>query len=419
MLIYIVLYTNINFNSRIVRGNFNLNIVGIVAEYNPLHEGHKYHIKEAKLASKADMAVVVMSGSFTEQGNIGVLNKFNRASTAIKAGADMVIELPTIYAVSSAKDFAFGAVKLLNELNIITHIAFGAECENIQSLESIADKFLKYENDIDIKIQASSKKNTYAKEYLESASKFLSKEEYSVATLPNNILGIEYLKSLKLLNSKIKPVLIHRKGSDHSSDKTSLESKFASSTAIRNLLIKKDFDSIYNLVPKETYSLLKESRLRLNSDIFDVLKYKVISLGKEGLNNILDVSEGLNNRLYTAILNSKSYDEYIMKVKTKRYTLSRIKRICIYIILDITKETACNLKKACYIRVLKLNKSANILLSSISKKSKVPLITKVTDDIICKLKKENKDSLLLDIYSSNVANIYSNDKINDYTNKIK
>lgn len=396
-----------------------MKIVGIIAEYNPLHEGHKYHIKEAKLASGADMVIVVMSGSFTQQGNISVLNKFDRASTAIKCGADMVLELPTIYAVSSAKDFAFGAVRLLNELKIVTHIAFGAECSNIQPLQKIADILIKHENDIDIRIKESDKKNTYAKEYLKSASRFLTNDEYDLATLPNNILGIEYLKSLRLLKSKIKPILIHRKDSLHSSDKTSSNSKFASSTAIRKLLRNSNFNDIERLVPKDSYSLLKDSKLRLNNDIFDILKYRVLSLKKEGLENILDVSEGLNNRLYTSILNSNSYEEYIMKVKTKRYTLSRIKRICIYILLDITKTKASYLKRACYARVLKLNKKSKTLLSEISKNANIPLITKITDLGIDELKKQNEISLLLDIYSTNIANIYSNDKITDYTNKIE
>ena len=130
-----------------------MNVVGIIAEYNPMHNGHIYNIQKAKELSNADYAVIIMSGSFTEQGNISVINKFDKATIAIENGADMVIELPTIFAISSAENFANGAVNILNSLGIITHLAFGAECDNIIALEEIANTYLNHKQEIINKIK--------------------------------------------------------------------------------------------------------------------------------------------------------------------------------------------------------------------------------------------------------------------------
>ena len=193
-----------------------MNVVGIIAEYNPMHKGHIYNIQKAKELTKADCVVIIMSGSFTEQGNVSVIDKFEKARIAIENGADMVIELPTIHAISSAENFAYGAVNILNSLGIITHLAFGAESENILELEKVAKIYLEHKNEIITKIKEYAKQGTNsAQAYSEILNNILDENTEDIC-LPNNILGIEYLKALIELKSQIKPVLVHRLESNHS-----------------------------------------------------------------------------------------------------------------------------------------------------------------------------------------------------------
>lgn len=398
-----------------------MKVLGIIAEYNPMHNGHIYHIQKSKELVKPDYTIVVMSGSFTEQGNIGILNKFDRAALATKYGVDLVIELPTIYAISSAKDFAYGAVKTLSNLGVITHLSFGAECNDINKLKTISEKLIQYECNINTNFKDcknTEKKNCFASEYLEAAKDFLDEGELEILTQSNNILGIEYLNSLARLKSKIEPILIVREEVVHNSLEISLKSKYASATAIRKEILKENKNLLKNVVPEATYELLLKNKLRSNNDIFDILKYRILELKKDGLKNILDVSEGLNNRLYEKMLISTSYDEYITNVKTKRYTLGRIKRICVYILLNITKKYSNTLKQGTYARILKVNSNSRDILSKISVTSQIPVISKVSDAELQKLDNITRKNLTLDILATYISNIKSCDNISDYKNNI-
>ena len=260
-----------------------MNVVGIIAEYNPMHNGHIYNIQKAKELSNADFVIVIMSGSFTEQGNVSVINKFERAKIAIENGADMVLELPTIYAISSAENFAFGAVNILNSLNVITHLAFGAESDKICDLQNIANTYLNHENEIVCDIINLSKKGlNSAQSYWQTLSKYVDiTENFS---LPNNILAIEYLKSLIRLKSQIKPVLVHRLNSSHNDTKTCDKDVFSSSTSIRHTLFdttltrNEVFDKIIKYIPQNTYDYLKNNKLHSNEDLWEILKYEIIKL---------------------------------------------------------------------------------------------------------------------------------------------
>ena len=390
-----------------------MNIVGIIAEYNPMHNGHIYHIKKAKELTQADYVIVIMSGSFTEQGNIATLDKFTRAKIAVECGADLVLELPTVYATSSAENFAKGAVNILNSLGCVTHIAFGAETEDIFKLLEIAKVKLEYANEI---IQ---KKKEYLKNGIPSAeAEFLAIKEFctedisNVLEQPNNLLGVEYIKALLSVNSQIMPILVHRLKTNHRDNKIDLNSVLASSTAIREAINQDNFN-IASSVPENTLLALKNNSYKLNKDIWELLRFSILKLGKAGLKNIQDVSEGLENKLYDELLNSSSYDEYIFNVKSKRYTLSRIKRICIYILLGITKEKYAKLCNVNYARVLKV-KEGSSLLSLISKHATNPYISKVTDEILNELSEDVQESIYLDILANNI----SHNMNEDYTNSI-
>lgn len=393
-----------------------MDTVAIIAEYNPMHNGHILNIEKAKEYSKADNCLVIMSGSFTQQGNVACIDKFERAKCAIENGADIVVELPVIYAVSSAEDFATGAVTILNEMNIITHLAFGAETNNLNLLINIAKTYVNFEDEILFKIkQIQNAGINHAKACNLVLKDYLNEDEIIEIQKPNNILAIEYLKALIRSKSQIKPILVKREVSSHNSLEMSLNSKYASSTAIRNILSSKEFcfeeklNILKEFVPQNTLNLL--TKFNTNHSLFDVLKYEILKLNKDGLKCILDVNEGLENKLYNEISNSNSYEEFIFNVKSKRYTLSRIKRICIYIILGITKEKKQTLKHVKYARILKIKKSKTNILSMLNKTSKIPVITKVIDNLSDDVLKE---SLALDILANNlIGNINK-----DYTNNI-
>lgn len=398
-----------------------MNIVAIVAEYNPLHNGHVYQIAEAKKRCDADYVVIIMSGSFTEQGNIAIFNKFDRAASAIKNGADLVIELPTIYSTSSSEKFANGAVNILDSLGIITHISFGSECLNIATLESIVTKILSNE---DYLIKSTTK---FMKDGISAAvardksiKSILNKTEYVEFSKPNNILAIEYLKTISSIKSKIKPVLVERKDSFHQDTNICKSIAFASSTSIRNE-IQNNIDyitTVKQFIPKASFNLLSSTTYKLNENIWYVLKYAIIKLGKEGLKDIKEVSEGLENRLYTVALKAISYYDYIFKVKSKRYTLGRIKRICVNIILGITKEMDSNLSNVKYARILKVKNESRTLLSLIKKHSSIPVISTLNQNKIKELDSNIINSLNLDILSTNISEIQSNNLNIDYTNYI-
>jgi len=400
-----------------------MNVVGIIAEYNPMHNGHLYHIAKAKELAKADRAVIIMSGSFTEQGNISVINKLDKASIAIENGADLVIELPTIYATSSSENFAYGAVKILNNLGIITHLAFGAETDNLSGLQDIAKTFITNKEDIICKVKTLMQQGINSiSAYNNVLSEYLENNDIDFS-LPNNILAIEYLKALILLKSKIKPVLVKRLKSNHSDSKISNISEFASSTSIRNVLSEPNFkkeeklNKIKPVIPENVLTFLKNNNFNINDNLWNILRYEIIKLKPDGLKNIYEIEEGLENKLYKEALTSINYNDFVQNVKSKRYTLGRIKRICIYIILNITKEKYSNLKDVNYARILKVKEDSINLLSEIDKYRSTILVTKVTEDILTSLDNITRESILLDILATNISN--SNNANIDYTNKIK
>jgi len=397
-----------------------MNVVGIIAEYNPMHNGHVYNIKKAKELTHADYVVVIMSGSFTEQGNISVINKMDRAKIAIENGADMVLELPTIYATSSAENFAYGAVNILNSLGVITHLAFGAECKSLCELQEIANVYTIHKEEIIAKSKKYLKEGiTSAEAYAKALSGFTNKS-CDIYSKPNNILAIEYLKALIALESKIKPVLVHRLNSCHNDNEITNTGSFTSSTSIRNVLsdntltLEQKLENIKGVVPQNTYNYLRNNTFNTNENLWNVLKYTIIRLNVDGLKDIQEITEGLENKIYNQALTCNSYNEFIFNVKSKRYTLSKIKRICIYILLGITKEKYNRLKTVNYARILKVKENVLELLSQISKNANNIVISKVTDDIIQNMEENIRESINLDILTNNLFN----EPNIDYINKI-
>lgn len=398
-----------------------MKVLGIIAEYNPMHTGHIYHINEAKKITNSDYVIAIMSGSFTEQGNIAMLDKFTRAKEAVNSGVDLVIELPTIYAVSDGGSFANKAIQLLNDLNIVDSICFGAETDDISKLNNIANTIVVNEEKIWDDIKENLKKGiSFANARNESLKKYLKDDEINLINSPNNILGIEYLKSIITLNSNITPYCIKRESSNFNDD--TITQKYTSSTSIRKYLEEgKDIQNISEYISKNTLNSILNSKVLFNKDIFELLKYKIITMSNEELRNIYGITEGLENKIQNEILDSYTYEDFIFKLKSKRYELSKIKRMLIHILLDTTKEDFDNLKncKSNYAHILAFNHDKKDLLSYISKNSKIPILTSINDNTLAKLTQNQRKLIDYDLNASNIYSILNETKFNqDYTNRL-
>ena len=369
--------------------------IGIIAEYNPFHNGHLYQIQKAKELTGADTVIAVMSGNFTQRGDTSLINKFEKAKIALQNEVDMVIELPTIYSISSAENFALGGIKILNEIGNIDYLVFGIEEENLEKLQAIADVLVNEDDEFKRNIKEElDKGNSYPKAREIVLKKVLSSENVeNIMQKPNNILAIEYLKALKTTNSKIKPFAIKRKNTMHNDE--NINENYASGTYIRKLFIENNFNEIKKVVQKYTYERLLELKnqgtyVSSINDFSDIVIYKIRTMTKEEISKIADVNEGLENSIKLASTTCKTIDEIIEKVSTKRYTKTRISRILTYILLDITKSEMEQSKNANqYIRVLGINKKCEGILKKIN-----------NDKLITSLKKfeeNNGENQLLNI----------------------
>lgn len=378
--------------------------LAIIAEYNPFHNGHLYQIKKAKEITGAENVIVIMSGNFTQRGDTSLINKFEKTKIALQNEVNMVIELPVIYSISSAENFALGAIKIINQLKV-DYLVFGIEEENIEKLEEISEILVNENQNFKIKLKENLKKGkSYPKSREEAILKVLSGENVKkIINKPNNILAIEYLKILKKIKSNIKPIGIKRNIVEHNSQKS--KKNFASGTYIRKLFNENKFDEIKKLVPKKSYKILKEQynqKTYVSSleEFSDIIIYKIRTMTLKQLKNIPEILEGLENKLKKIAGESKTTTEIIEKVSNKRYTKTRISRILTYILLEITKEQMQKSKEIIpYIRVLGTNKVD--LLKEIELKK---IITSLK-----KYEKINKDENLKELLEidKKATNIYT------------
>lgn len=321
----------------------------IISEFNPFHNGHKYLIDRVG-KTDSEVVIAIMSGDFTQRGETACFSKFARTEAALKNGVDMVVELPVNYALSGAQNFALGGVSLANSLKVET-LAFGSECGDCDKLKAVAEN-LKNE-----------KLNQKIKQLLKSGITYAAAREQAYRTLfgesdvlsaPNDILAIEYIREILDNNFKIKPIAIKRKAVEHDGDKT--DDVFASASYIRNS-IKNDGTEFLKYIPEN----LKQDYLKLikNGEISDIsaleksILIKLRSLSPSDLLSVPDVSEGLENRILQSANQSVTLNEFYEKVKSKRYTLARIRRIILSAFLGI--DNSFYKKSVPYIRVLGAN----------------------------------------------------------------
>ncbi len=332
-----------------------MNVIGIVAEYNPFHNGHLYHINKIKKMYPDSVIIAVISGSFCQRGDISILNKWDKSLIAINNQIDLVIELPFVFATQSADIFAKGAIKLLNSLHVDT-IVFGSESNDIDYLTKIANQQI---NDKDYHHRVKSLLNKGIN-YPTAMAKALNME----IKQPNDLLAISYIKEIIKNNYSIKPIAIKRTNDYHDDQ---LNNSIVSATAIRSNL---DDSDILNYLPNSSY----EKLYRIDMDrYFQLLKYKIIS-DINILNTYQTVDEGIENRIKSTINNSNNLEELIMNIKTKRYTYNKINRMLTHILCSFTKEETANIEIE-YIKILGFNKKGRNYLNTIKKDIAIPLIT--------------------------------------------
>ena len=401
-------------------------VLGIVAEYNPFHNGHVYHLQRAKELSGADYTVCVMSGNFVQRGNTSIVNKWKKTDMALKNGIDLVIELPTIYSVASAEGFSMGAMKILNSLEIVDSISFGCETDDSAALNNISGVLNEEPKQYkDALIKELKKGLSFPKARENALMLYLddNKRYSNILNEPNNILAIEYLKALKRIKSTIQPVPIKREKVYYNDN--NIVDEFASATAIRDLLKNKNYSEIRKVVPDETYkTLMKEVDLEnivLGINRFEKqIIYNLRRMSTSQIANLPDVSEGLENSLKNAANFTNNLRDFMEIIKTKRYTATRIQRILVCALLGITKKDMILGKKySPYVRVLGFNQKGRELISQMSKNNpKLEVITSVKKYQESNALRQSKRLLDIDIFSTDVyAMCCKNDSIAnlDYT----
>lgn len=320
--------------------------VGIIVEYNPFHNGHKYHIEKAKEMSGADVVIAVMSGNFVQRGEPAVFNKWVRTEMALKNGVDIILELPVLYSTQSAEIFAYGAVSILDSIGA-NSIVFGSESEELDCLKKIVE----LESDEVVKEQLDSCIKSEMKKGISYPNAFSNavREVFKMENLltPNNILGLEYLRSLKKIKSSIEVYSITRKGAGfYSKEKFG---NIASATAIREMILQKKNEDIFEVTPENCINLvqneIENNRVITLESYFDILRYSVITQ-REKLKYIQDIEGGFDIRIYNSAVNSKNYSEFYSKIMTKRYTNARVQRMLTHTLLDIDCDSTERIKSS-------------------------------------------------------------------------
>ena len=421
-----------------------MKVVGIVAEYNPFHNGHAFQIEEAKRLTGADYAVCVMSGNFVQRGGPAIFDKFTRAHMALLGGADLVLEMPAAAAVSSAEVFAECGVSILDALEVVTHISFGCEASDEKEqalLCELAELFVLEPDAYKKMLQAELKKGlSFPQARAKAASEYLKKNvspAVSVLSQPNNILAIEYLKALRREHSAIEPVLIPRRGDDYHC--TSVFGRFPSATALRSLIFSSGqisssagsaseetvFPSaiedsghgffhgqLASFVPADVLNIYEKTlscgHAAKSADYSQILHFALLSCRDEMTDRFSQETE-LARRIGRLLEDYTDFDSFAQLVKTKNRTLTSVSRYLTQILLGIDTESLDALRRcghAPYARVLGFKKHAAPLLAKIKEAGRIPLITAVKDSPLLTDVSVPASSLLkTDIYASDLYHI--------------
>lgn len=390
--------------------------IGIVAEYNPFHNGHAHHLREAKRLAGNRPIIAAMSGSLVQRGLPALADKWTRAEMAVLGGVDLVLELPTVFTCRSAEFFAAGAVKLLESTGIISHLAFGAEAANTQQLMETAT-FLNSSACQETLRRNIAEGNSYAKALELTLND--SNGSLEVAEHPNNILALEYCRQLLRDDYDIEPIVVKRRGSGYK-DKT-INGPIAGATAIREHYRGYGIDgALIGTVPETTAKLLREADLQKRLDISDkilnhLLLYKLRSLTPSQIAAACQCSEGLENRLAEAA-SCNSFQDVVDATVTKRYPASRVRRLLMQLLLQQYRAMFDNATSPEYIRVLAFNDKGRELLKDMQTTANLPIINKLGRNVIEKYGKQVEQQLAVDITATNLLALLQKNQQPQYNN---
>ena len=403
-------------------------VLGIIAEYNPFHNGHLLHLTKSKEETGAEYSICIMSGNFVQRGNTSIVNKWVKTEMALKSGIDLVLELPTVYSISSAENFAEGAIKLLNSLKIVDTVSFGSENSDIDILNRISGILYEEPKQYVEFLNTELKKGfSFPKARENAILLYLNDQKYSnILNQPNNTLAIEYLKALKKYKSHIMPIAIKREKAFYNSN--CIVDEYASATAIRNMIVNNQFNDIRKVMPRLAYDLLMQE-IENNQYVIDISKfekeilYSIRRLSTTDLKKFPEVNEGLENAIKNAANSCNTLAELINIIKSKRYTQTRIQRILLYILLNITqKDMYISRKTVPYARILGYSPKGKELISEIyNANPKITLITSVKNFFDSSNNKTYKHMLSKDILATNIYTLaYKNNSVAnlDYTTRI-
>lgn len=392
--------------------------VGIIAEYNPFHNGHAYLLSKAKEVTGADYCIVVMSGDFVQRGAPALMNKYLRTEIALRNGADIVLELPVCYSLSSAEYYASGAVALLDKLGVTDTLCFGSECGDIKLLSEFASQLLseskKFKSVLNLHLRSGMSYPNARNMALQASAPHLS-SQIGIMSGSNNILGIEYCKALSRRASSIVPYTIRRTGACYHD--ASLDAGYSSALAIRSALAATgELSSIQDQVPLSAYTLMEDHYGAdypiFSDDLSTLLHYQLLSELPDGYTSHPDIDQKLSDRIAKMLPQYQDFHTFCELLNTKNRTYTRIARSMMHILLHIQEEemtTYCEEDYIFYARMLGFRKDAKPLLSAIKENSAVPLISKLADaDAL--LTPTGREMLTKDIFASHIYQLTTQHK---------
>ncbi len=387
-----------------------MRVAGIICEYNPLHNGHLYHIEQTKEQTGCDHIVCVMSGNFTQRGEPSIADKWTRTRWALEAGASLVLELPAVYAVQSAERFAHGAVNTLEGLGICDYLSFGIEQTNIDLLYSFADvlndqpEYYKYilKENLNKGLSFPSAREEAMMHFMSDIDKELIRQTLNSS---NCILAIEYLRALKKTSSKMKPVFIERKGSLHSAISIP-DGEFASAKAIRTALDKGQISELTNFMPPYVFKDVGNN-IVLTEMFSQLVIYDFRKRSIDDIYCLHDVTEGLENRLKKYSGKYSSLQTFLSSIKSKRFTMTRLQRICIYSLLGLQTDFVEELdaqSRPSYARILGMDRCADDLFGAIKQNATIEIISKASN-FEKRLEGPLRKMFLMDILSTDIYSL--------------
>ncbi|MEA4970922.1 MAG: nucleotidyltransferase family protein [Candidatus Pelethousia sp.] len=353
-----------------------MRVVGVIAEYNPFHSGHAYHLARAKALAQADYALAIMSGDFVQRGEPAMFPKKLRAKWALQSGADLVLSLPAPYSLTSAAGFAKGAVGLLHKCGLVDALCFGSESGDVGLLSAALTT-----EDGPVRAAALRAALEAGQSYPAACGSALRAALPALPAGPNDILGLEYMRALDALGSPMEPIALARQGAGH--DEGGLAAAHASATALRNGIRAGDWESLAPFLcataRSDIQNIVQSGGLREFGSLSQAILYALRRLTKDELAALGEVREGLENPLYRACRETATVDELLALVKTRRYPMARLKRACLCALLGISGADLQAAAQGDYLRVLGVRREAFPLLSRLNQCAAVPVISKFAD----------------------------------------